>query len=675
MRQRYEIRNPEADKNAYRRRLYLSLALAFCIGMLLVWRYMDLQVFQYQRFITASDRNRIHTQPLAPRRGLIFDRNGVVLAENQPSFSLAITKERVPDMNELLAELQQLFDIDAKTIEKFKQQRRRPYQAVPLKFRLNDDEIGRYAVNRHRLPGVEIKAQLVRHYPMKDYFAHVIGYVGRINVQEQESLLAEDDKRINYAATDYIGKLGLESRYENILHGTVGSQYAETNAHGRVLRVLDSDSPTPGADLHLTVDASLQKMVHDKLAGRRASVVAIDVQTGAVLAMVSTPAYDPNLFVAGISTNAYSKLRDSIDLPLFNRSLQGQYPPGSTIKPMIGLAGLHYRVVREDTEVYDPGWYQLPNDERYYRDWKRGGHDIRVDLHEAIEQSCDVYFYDLAYKLGVDRIHEFLAHFGLGEKTGIDSTGERSGLLPSRNWKKRSRQQPWFPGETLNIGIGQGYMLATPLQLATATAVLANRGKQIMPHLVSNTATAHVSREASGGAQVNSLSSELSSAQAANNDEQNAIASSYHWDVIHRAMEAVVHGQKGTARAIGNNAGYRMAGKTGTAQVIGIAQDAEYDEEAIAERQRDHALFVGFAPYDNPKVAVAVVVENGGSGSTAAAPIARDVFDWVIRNEKNKPKPKKRHTPLYAKAEKSRLMHRLNKKVRHLAASAAQHAI
>jgi penicillin-binding protein 2 len=673
MKQHYEIRNPEADKSAYSRRLYLSLVLALLAGLMLVWRYMDLQVFQYQRFITASDRNRIHTQPLAPRRGLIFDRNGIVLAENQPSFSLAVTKERVPDMSELLAELQQLFDIDAKTIEKFKQQRRRPYQAVPLKFRLNDDEIGRYAVNRHRLPGVEIKAQLVRHYPMKEYFSHVIGYVGRINTEEQESIVTDDDKRINYAASDYIGKLGLESYYENSLHGAVGSQYAETNAHGRVLRVLDNDSPVPGLDLNLTIDAGLQKMIHDSLQGKRASVVVVEVQTGAVLAMVSTPAYDPNLFVTGISTNAYSKLRDSIDLPLFNRSLQGQYPPGSTIKPMIGLAGLHYRVVHQDSEVYDPGWYQLPTDDRFYRDWKRGGHGTRINLHQAIEQSCDVYFYDLAYKLGVDRIHEFLAQFGLGEKTGIDSTSERSGLLPSRNWKKRSRQQPWFPGETLNIGIGQGYMLTTPLQLATATAVLANRGKRVTPHLVKTTAADQRGGKKIDAGRESSKTSEATASTVANKPDD--IASVHHWDIIHRAMEAVVHDKKGTARAIGNKAGYRMAGKTGTAQVIGIAQNAEYDAEAIAERQRDHALFVGFAPLEKPTVAVAVVVENGGSGSATAAPIARAVFDWVIHREKNKPRIKNRDIPWYAFTGKNNLQGRLDKNVRLAAIKRAYHAI
>ncbi|MBT8149028.1 MAG: penicillin-binding protein 2 [Gammaproteobacteria bacterium] len=636
---RIALRDMVVEKRVFQQRMIASLIIFFCLAAGLALRYVNLQVFQHDRFVTESDRNRIHTLPLAPRRGLIYDRKGVLLAENQPSYSLAITEERVENLDEVLVDLQQLFDIDSRSVEKFRQrsQRRTPYQAVPLKFKLNDDEISRFAVNRYRLDGVEIKAQLVRHYPLGEEFSHVIGYVGRINQREQEKLFANKQQRINYAATDHIGKIGLEHHYEKVLHGSVGSQYVETNAHGRVLRVLQQVDPLPGTDLKLSVDATLQQQVHKLMQGRRGSVVVLEVETGNVLAMVSTPSFDPNLFVTGISTQDYAKLRDSIDLPLFNRSLQGQYPPGSTIKPIIGLAGLQYGVVTPATAIDDPGWYQLPNDQRYHRDWKRGGHGASVNLHQAIEQSCDTYFYDLAYKLGIDRIHAFAQHFGLGAKTGIDSSNERSGLLPSRAWKRASRRKPWFPGETLNIGIGQGYMLATPLQLATSTAALANRGKLPKPQFV--------------------LSRSDVAPQAPRNS-QAIQANADYWDIIHDSMRAVVHGRKGTAQSIAAGSRYLIAGKTGTAQVIGIAQGEEYDADAIAERQRDHALFVGFAPYDKPQVALAVIVENGGSGSSAAAPIARQVFDWVINSaaseDDGKPKPRANTLPVYARAAPQR---------------------
>ena len=529
-------------------------------------------------------------------------------------------------MDATLADLQHLFDIDADSIDKFRQRltRRKPYQSVPLKFQLSEDEISRFAVNRYRLPGVEIKAQLVRYYPLGEHFAHVVGYVGRINARELRDIEAGEESRLNYAATDYIGKVGLERHYESALHGQVGSQNVETNAHGRVLRVLHQSDPEPGHDLHLYLDAELQQMIAQILRGRRAAVVALEPDSGGVLAMVSTPAFDANAFVTGIAEKDYALLRDSRDLPLFNRALQGQYPPGSTIKPIVGLAGLHYGVVEPHSVVADPGWYQLPNDDRFYRDWKRGGHGALIALEQAIAQSCDVYFYDLAYRLGVDRIHEFSRHFGLGEATGIDSTSERSGLLPSRAWKRANKNEPWFPGETLNIGIGQGYMLATPVQLAVATATLVNRGERPVPRLVQS-AGSRLSRGELDVLPGPTVVSEL--VDQVNDDD---------WREVLDSLEEAVHGQWGTAKAAAEGVSYRFAGKTGTAQVIGIAQDAEYDEEAIAERQRDHALFVGYAPLPDPQVVVAVVVENGGSGSTSAAPIAREVFDWVIsRNHRN----------------------------------------
>lgn len=648
------IKDSHSELRLFRQRLTLSLIFVVVFLTMLAYRYADLQIVQYDTFVTESERNRVHVQAVAPKRGLIFDRNGVLLADNQPSYSLVVVKERVDDLDQTLNDLQQLFDIDNKSIEKFKQrlQRRTPYQSVPLKFRLSEDEISRFAVNRYRLSGVEIQAQLVRNYPESEDFTHVVGYVGRISSSDQEELEKVEFNKVNYAGTDHIGKIGIERFYESILHGEVGSQHVETNAHGRVLRVLQQENPVPGQDLVLYLDAALQKKAIALMQGKRGSIVAIDPRNGGILAMVSTPSYDANPFVTGISTTAYTKLRSSKDLPLFNRSLQGQYSPGSTVKPIIGLAGLHHRVISKSSNVSDPGWYQLPNDDRLYRDWKKGGHAQFMNLNEALTQSCNTYFYDLAYKLGVDRIHDFSMQFGLGSRTGIDSTNERAGLLPSREWKKASKRQPWFPGETLNIGIGQGYMLATPLQLAVATATIANRGERPVPRLVQQN---DIIRD-----QALALQSQLKVSRtnglftgkdgSSSKSDTEAIVDSLvaniaakpprftiddnYWQQVIDGMVGVVHNQtKGTARAISKGMAYRMAGKSGTAQTIGIAQDAEYDEDAISERQRDDALFIGFAPVENPVVAVAVIVENTGGGSSVAAPIVREVIDWVMAAE------------------------------------------
>ena len=642
------VKDSDLEKRIFGRRITVSIAIVALVFLALAARYAELQLLNYQTFVTQSENNRVHVQAVAPNRGLIFDNNGRLLAANQPSYNLVVVKERVDNLEQVLLDLQQLFDIDAKSIAKFKRRLTRgtPYQAVPLKFKLTEDEISRFAVNRYRLAGIEIKAQLVRHYPQGENFTHVLGYVGRINAADQAEISSLENNKSNYAATDYIGKLGIERFYESTLHGQVGSQQVETNAHGKVLRVLGQTKPQPGVDLHLYLDADLQQRISTLMGDRRGSVVAIDPRTGGILAMVSTPSYDPNPFVTGISTIDYAKLRNSIDLPLFNRSLQGQYPPGSTIKPIIGLAGLHYQVITADSTVSDPGWYQLPNDDRFYRDWKREGHGHKVNLHDSIAESCDVFFYDLAYQLGVDKIHDFSSLFGLGVRSGIDSTSERSGLLPSRQWKKAKKREPWFPGETLNIGIGQGYMLATPVQLAVATATIANRGYRPIPKLVKAFDDNPFNRNPF---ERNSLAeSDLENSaqhdETSNNRPIDSIlhlsrdVSDAHWQQIIDGMEAVVHDpKKGTARAIRRGLNYRIAGKTGTAQVVGIAQGEEYDADALLERQRDHALFVGFAPLEQPKVAVAVIVENAGGGSTVAAPIARKVFDWVLESadEKN----------------------------------------
>jgi penicillin-binding protein 2 len=600
------LKDPYNEKRLFAARALVAGLFMLCLLLLLVGRYFSLQILEYETYQTQSDRNRVQLQPVPPKRGLIFDRNGVLLAENVPSYSLTIVKELVDDYDQTIALLRELLPISDDDLKKFERrlQRRRPYQAVPLKLKLSQEQIATLAVNRYRLPGIDVSAQLARHYPMGEEFAHVLGYVGRINEREQFEL-----DPVNYSGTDSIGKLGIEKYYESQLHGLVGHQNVETNARGRVLRVLEREDPVPGVDLTLHLDAHVQKVAHQALGQERGSVVAIDTRTGGVVAMVSTPSFDANLFVGGISSKDYAKLRDSLDLPLFNRALQGQYPPASTLKPMFGLAGLHHGVVTPGFTVRDPGWYQLPNDERYYRDWKKGGHGHAINLHQAIVESCDTYFYDMAYRMGIDRMSSFAAPFGLGKATGVDNTHERSGLLPSRSWKRQMKRLPWFPGETLNVSIGQGYMLTTPMQLASMTATLANRGQRFVPRLLKRAGDQEVSAP------------RLSPI---------AEVSDRNWDVVIAAMRDVVHGRKGTAKGIRRGAPYRMAGKTGTAQVIGIAQDAEYDAEQLAKRQRDHALFIGFAPLDDPHIAVAVIVENGEHGSTAAAPIARKVFDAYL---------------------------------------------
>jgi penicillin-binding protein 2 len=473
---------------------------------------------------------------------------------------------------------------------------------------MSDEEIATVAINRYRLPGVEVEAQLVRHYPMGELFVHALGYVGRINEHELQALDPKD-----YAGTHHIGKLGIEREYEDILHGSVGYENVETNARGRVLRVLDSTPPVPGSDLHLHLDAYVQQVAFDALQGERGAIVAIDPATGGVIAFVSTPAYDPNLFIRGISHADYAALRDSVDRPLFNRALQGQYPPGSTVKPIFALAGLEYGVMTPNTMVPDPGWYQLPNDERQYRDWKKGGHGALVGLFQAIAESCDVYFYELANRLGVDRLHAFSSHFGLGERTGIDLPNESRGLMPSREWKRQSQRRPWYPGETLSLGIGQGYMLATPLQLADAAAVLATRGKRMQPHLV-----ARIGDEAVEPKWVDGVS----------------LRKPEYWDLVQSAMEGVVHSLRGTAKGISKGMDYRIAGKTGTAQVVTIQRNARGDAiDEEEKRRRDHALFIAYAPADNPRLAIGIIVENGEHGSSTAAPIARKVFDAYFQGE------------------------------------------
>jgi penicillin-binding protein 2 len=601
------IRDTQTEARVFGQRAVFAAALVLLAIGALAMRYFHLQVVEHEKYRTESDRNRIHARPVPPRRGLIFDRNGTVLADNRPIFNLMVTRERVPDVDATLADVRSMIGLEDADAEAFRRRLRRhlPFEAVPLRFNIDEESIARLAVDRFRLPGVEVVAELVRHYPYGPLFAHAIGYVGRINEAELATLDAND-----YNGTNLIGKNGVERFYEDELHGSVGYENVETNARGRVLRVIERIEPGAGGDLTLELDMRVQQAAVEGLGAERGSLVAIDPRTGGVLALVSTPSFDPNPFVSGIGASAYAVLRDSADRPLINRAIQGQYPPGSTVKPMYGLGGLYYAVSTPKSAVSDPGWYRLGGVGRKYRDWKKWGHGGAVNVSQAITESCDVYFYDLAHRVGIERMHDFVVMFGLGSATGVDQTNERAGVMPNDAWKRRALGQQWYPGETISAGIGQGYVLTTPMQLAVMTATIANRGRHFRPRLIAKIGGRPVDPEL-----VHTVE----------------MPDPTYWDVVFAAMEAVVHSPRGTAKSIARDLPYRIAGKTGTAQVVGIAQDAKYESHKLQKHQRDHALFIAFAPVEEPRIAVAVIVENGEHGGSAAAPIARKVMDaWLL---------------------------------------------
>jgi penicillin-binding protein 2 len=595
--------------------LFTSRAIIAFIGVILVLlaivgRMVYLQIISHEHYTTLSQNNRVSIQPLAPTRGLIFDRNGVILAQNLPTYALEIVPERIKDLDKTIAELGKIIDITPADIERFhdRLKDKRRFQPVALRHRLSDEEVARLAVNRYRFPGIDIAARLTRDYPQANLAVHAVGYVGRINEKELQQIDPS-----NYAATTHIGKLGIEKAYEDLLHGTVGYQRVETNALGRTLRVLDRTPPVPGKDIVLTLDAELQRTAKKAMGDERGAVVAIDPRNGNVLVMASMGDYDPNLFVNGIDHKTYNALQHSHAKPLFNRAMLGQYPPGSTIKPFIGLAGLVSDTITPKTQIFCRGWHTIKGDDHKYRDWKTTGHGM-TNLKKAITESCDVFYYDLAQTMGIDLIHDLLAPFGFGAKTGIDIAGEASGILPSTAWKRRARGKPWYLGETLIAGIGQGYTLTTPLQLARATAIMASRGHVVTPHLFDHAELAN--------------SQELEYQPPVTKDLDNIDPAD--WDEVINAMKNVVYGLHGTARRINHHQPYKIAGKTGTAQVFGIEQEEEYVAEEVAKRLRDHALFISFAPVDDPKIAVAVVVENGGHGGSVAAPIAAAVIDQYL---------------------------------------------
>ncbi len=586
------------------RRAIFAGVVCFFVLAGVVARVVWLQVSAHEHFTELAEKNRTRSEPIPPTRGLIYDRNGVVLADNTPSFQVELVPEQVKDMEAVLAELRPILGLDEDDIERFRKAVKsgRAFDSIPLKFNLTEEEIAKLAVARPRLPGVEVQARMTRIYPRAGLTAHAVGYVGRISEKELESI-----DREAYAGTSHIGKTGLERFYEDRLHGRVGVRKLEVDAHGRSLRVLEEVPAVAGEDVHLSLDVRLQAVAEKALGDYLGAIVAIDPRNGEVLAFVSKPTFDPNLFVNGIRSKDYRALMDNPDRPLFNRALTAAYPPGSTVKPVMGLAGLQYGLITPEWRMFAGPHYQLPNDDHRYRDWRKGGHGW-VDLDRAIAQSCDVYFYDLAYRMGIDRLNEFATDFGLGRVTGIDLPGEASGLVPSKEWKRRVKKQAWFPGETLIAGIGQGYMLSTPLQLAQMTATLAQRGQAFRPHL-------------SRDVQPQAL-------------PPIKLARDAWWNSALAGMLHVVHADYGTAhKYIGKNAPYLLAGKSGTAQVFTVKQNETYNAKNLSKKLHDHAVFVAFAPYESPRIAVAAFVEHGSSGSGVAAPMVRKVMDaWLLGN-------------------------------------------
>ncbi|MCX4188380.1 penicillin-binding protein 2 [Methylophaga sp. OBS4] len=607
MASRFTLKDHFRESRLINDRLIFAAVLSVLVFSVVIVRLVVLQVLEYEHFDSLSNRNRVDIEPLPPQRGLIYDRHGVVVAENIPTFSLEMVPEKVPDIDTTLSELAKLLALTEEDIREFQERlkQHRRFQQVVLRQRLTEEEVARFSANRYRFPGVDIEGRLIRHYPQGNLFAHTVGYVGRINERDLQII----DQQ-NYKGTQQIGKTGVEKEYEDILHGEVGYRQVETNVQGRIVRELMSEPSYSGDDLFLHLDINLQRVASAALMDFNGSVVALDPRTGGVLAMVSKPDFDPNAFVSGIGSEEYAALRDSPERPLFDRALRGHYPPGSTLKPFVALAGLELGVITEQSRVFDPGWYSLPGHDHRYRCWKSHGHGW-VNMKDAIAQSCDVYFYDLAHALGIDRLHSFLDLFGFGRRSEVDIPSESRGLSPSSEWKRAARNQAWFPGETLISGIGQGFNQTTPIQLAHATAILAMRGVAMKPQVVRASRAAGKSEmRLRGSDNVNSL----------------PMDDSQHWEAVIDSMVEVIHGARGTARHVGEKMPFKIAGKTGTAQVFGIKQDEKYDAEMLERKLHDHALFIAFAPADKPEFVVAVVVENGGSGSKMAAPIARKLI-------------------------------------------------
>ncbi|WP_371193371.1 penicillin-binding protein 2 [Glaciecola sp. SC05] len=610
---RQTIRDHSAEANLFARRTFVSMLLVLVFLSLIIVNLYNLQVNQFEDYQTRSNGNRIKVLPIPPNRGLIYDRNGVILAENRPVFSLEIIPEEVDDLDNTIAQLTSLMELTEDEIDRFEQERKRQrrFKPVAIRNQLSQQDVAIFAANQHLFAGVSIEARLSRYYPFKDTLTHMLGYVARINKRDLAKL-EDSGQAANYAATHDIGKQGVEKFHENTLHGQVGYQQVEVNNQGRVIRVLDFQEPIPGQDIALNIDIELQQKAQQELAGRRGSVVITDPRTGGVLALYSSPSYDPNLFVHGISQKEYSKLLNSKYSPLLNRATQGRYPPASTIKAHLALIGLEEGVITADTTIQDTGTYQLKNVAHVWRDWKKWGHG-EVGVTRSVEVSCDIFYYDLAFKLGIDRIHEGMSEFGFGQFTGLDLYEESEAILPSRGWKRARFNEPWYIGDTISIGIGQGYWNATPIQMVQSLNFLVNKGERHVPRLLKGYMLE---------GEVQDLPVEMKPPMT--------IVDETNWNLVLDSLYGTVNREHGTARTAFLNTPYTSAGKTGTAQLFTVAQDEEYNEDAISEYLRDNAMYVGYAPYDRPEISIAVTIENAGGGSSNAAPLARRVMDFYF---------------------------------------------
>ncbi|WP_039959050.1 penicillin-binding protein 2 [Vibrio sinaloensis] len=622
LRKRSQIRDYQEEARLFKSRAIVAFMGIVIMMGLLVTNLYNIQVNQFQDYKTRSNDNRIKVVPIAPNRGLIYDRNGNLLAENRPVFSLEITPEKIKNMDETIASLQKVLAITPEQVERFNRERRqtRRFKSVPILTQLTPEQVAKFSVNQHKFPGVSVNAALKRHYPYGEVLTHVIGYVSRINDRDMQRLIREE-KDANYQATRDIGKLGIERYYEDMLHGTAGYQEVEVNSRGRIIRTLKYVPPVPGKDIVLNLDIDLQLYAHELINSRRGSIVILDPEDNGVLAMVSSPSYDPNAFVHGISGKAYRALLNDKNRPLVNRATLGIYPPASTIKPFMAVAALQEGVITPYTTRNDPGYWKIPNSKtKPFRDWLRWGHG-KVDIVKSIEESVDTFFYQVAYDMGIDRISRWMMMFGFGDYTGIDIYEESKANMPTRDWKMARHRTPWYQGDTIPVGIGQGYWTATPMQIAKATSVLVKHGEVVAPHLLRATID----------------NGNLFETQQLSDIETyppiTGVPKRY-WDLATEGMRLVNHGKKGTARRAFYNTEYVSAGKSGTAQVFGLGEDEEYNADEIAEHLRDHALFTGFAPIDDPKLIVTMVLENAGGGSSQGGPVVRQIFDHYLVEQK-----------------------------------------
>lgn len=600
------IQNTALENKIFSNRLLVSIFFIVTLTIVLLAKIFNLQILQHELYKDEALGNQMSVLPIIPTRGKIFDRNGKVLASNELSYMLTITPEKVKNVSDTINNLEKLAIINSDDISQYKKNRKRykRFNNIPLKINLSESEVANFVVNK-QFSGVEVEHYYRRRYPNNSSSSHVIGYVSRMS--KQDKALYDEH---NYLGTSFVGKSGIERQYETLLHGTSGRKQIERNVTGRVVDTKTIEAAKSGKDIYLSIDIDLQILAESLLHGRRGSIVAVDINNGEVLTLVSSPNYDPNLFANGISQLEYQSLQESLDIPLLNRAIQGMYPPGSTIKPMVALAGLENGIITNESKTFCPGYFKLPNVKRKFNDWKRSGHGW-VDVEEAISQSCDVFFYSLSDKTGIDILHDNLKYFNFGKKTGIDIPGELGGVLPSREWKKINKNEPWYRGETLISGIGQGFITTTPLQLAVATAALASRGKIIQPKILKN---------------IRKENSDIEISQPSSHRQIN-INDIHNWEDVLEGMKRTIYSPTGTARRLNRGLKYTLAGKTGTAQVFGLDAEEEYIADQLDERLRDHALFTGYAPIENPQIAIAVIVENAGSGSSKAAPLARLVLD------------------------------------------------